>query len=233
MDVSAKTRWFLNALFPEFCVQCGVEGSVFCSVCREGWVPFPIQTKCIVCTSDTLFGRLCDQCADLIGVEGVFSIGPYRDPVLKGLIRNWKYFSVTKAGEILNELLSRTLQDYPYLLPEVDAIVPIPLHKKRMNERGFDQAEDVARAASGVLNVSLRACLKRRVYTSAQARIDRMQRDEREFERAFVYTGLGDVPERVLLVDDVWTTGTTMKSAAKELRRVGVEKIWALTIARG
>ena len=215
----AVVRWLSNALFPAFCVQCESEGHVLCPRCRLYWMAEPILER---------FSRQTRS------VHGVFSMSPYPDAVVKGLLRRWKYHGEEKAGEMLMTLLEETLQTYDQVLPAVDAVAFVPLHRVRRNERGFDQAEHVANTVSHVLKRPLVPVLARVKKTTQQAKLADDERARAIDASAFQFRReIAAIPAKVLLVDDVWTTGTTLRAAAQVLRQAGVQEVWAFTLARG
>lgn len=209
-------NFLIEALLPEFCVRCKTEGSVFCLSCRAAWWPDPDLTK--------------QQGA----IDQHFSLGSYRDVVLQNLLRLWKYHAVKHAKEALLNIVEQTVGDYGAALPSVDAVTFVPLHRRKKNERGFDQAEDAAYRVAHVLGVPCLPLLERKKYTAQQAQIDRDKRDAREFDGIFAVTAIDTpIPKRLLIVDDVWTTGVTIASAVLPLRSAGATSICALTIAKG
>lgn len=180
-----------------------------CSWCEMNYVPHPIWR------------------------DAVFSVGAYHDPVLQGLLRTWKYHGVTSARQALFRLTERTIEDYAAVLPAIDAVSFVPLHKRKRNLRGFDQAEMIAVGVARVLEVPMISFVRRTRFTESQAQTDREDRDTTEFFNAFALRdSLQSVPGSVLLVDDVYTTGTTFRSAAAALEAAGTT-ITGLTIARG
>lgn len=212
MAVAFSSR-VLDALFPRFCIRCREEGGAFCHACRAGWIPTPVFMSCRT------------------SVNGLFALGSYKDPVLKGLIRAWKYEFDDEAGNQLGDVVERTVSDYRTALPSVDAVTFVPLHRRRRNERGFDQAEQVAMRVARALGVPCVPLLKRTRYTEPQARLERGERRAADLLQVFACASVP--PSRVLLVDDVWTTGATLRSAGKALRDAGAEFVWAFTVAKG
>lgn len=203
--------WLLDALLPEFCVRCAKEGSIFCLPCRSNWVAMPIVDP------------------------EVFAIGPYKDIVLQSLLGLWKYHAVDHARLALLDIVESTVRDYQWSFPSVDAVTYVPLHWRKKNERGFDQAEETAKVVADTIGVPCLRLLDRVRYTSPQAQVDRDQRDASEFVSAFALApgAIHRLPQRVIIVDDVWTTGTTIGSAAAVLRQSGVLNVFALTMAKG
>jgi ComF family protein len=201
-------EFLMCAIFPEFCVLCGSEGAIFCLHCKSAFV------------------------TDVERREQRISLGPYRDPVLKGLIKEWKFSGVMRAGEELCGLLQRAIVEYREVFPLVDCVTWIPLHKRKFYERGFDQAEMLASVVSAVLQVSCCSLLKRKKYTAQQSSGLEQERQKTNFNGVFECV-LAKPPRRVLLVDDVYTTGVTMRAAEAALRAGGVSEVWGFTVARG
>ncbi len=160
---------------------------------------------------------------------GAWSYQPPLDAVLAGLkFRRLEYLGA-QLGRSVAGLLRRELDG-------CDLVVPVPLHWRRFLSRGYNQAAAIARPIAAELGRPLRGVLRRRRATPAQSRLRRDDR-RRNLRGAFsprLGAGFG-VPYRgrhVLLVDDVVTTGTTLRAAAACLRRAGAAKVTALTVAR-
>ncbi len=210
-------RWFFDALTPEFCVACKQEGEIFCAACRAAWWPTPELLK------------------PKEGIDQHFFLASYRDVVLQNLLRLWKYHAVGSAREALLGIVRQTLNDYAPALPEVDAVAYVPLHWRKKNLRGFDQAEEIAKTVAETLHVPCGSLIERKRFTQQQAVIARQDRDAAEFVDVFGLVGITPtkLPECILMVDDVWTTGTTLRSAAAPLLSAGVRSVSAFTLAKG
>ncbi|MFH1632033.1 MAG: hypothetical protein ABIA47_03395 [bacterium] len=236
----------VDAVFPRYCVNCGKEGSLMCSVCAVDWSSAPPNAVCIACNGPSQFGKTC--CVEGIGIpDGHIASFHYADPVVKGLIRAWKFhFDVTAWRALRGQLAPRlsVIRDLVATY-EIDAVVPLPLHSRRLCERGFDQAADLADFIAGEVDVPVCRLLVRNWSTESQAdkksdqdRFSAMQ--ESPFKIAQSPSdgrnsrSLGDEsPRRALLIDDVWTTGATAAAATRTLREGGVELVWVYTIAKG
>ncbi len=201
----------LNTLFPEFCVHCALEGSVLCSWCQMNWAPFPLFEN------------------------NIFSLVPYKDARLHELLQLWKYQGVIGAKKALLQFLERTLQAYPLMVPQVDFVTWVPLHAHKRNERGFDQAEEIALKVGSILNVPVIRTLKRVKNTESQALTDRENRQAKDFENCFEI--LDDARlikgKKVFIVDDVCTTGTTLQAASNILLQAEPESVIGFVLARG
>ena len=211
----AIIRWFTEALFPAYCVRCTAEGSVFCSSCKSVWWPTPI----VISAKGP--------------VETLFAVCPYKDRVMQSLIGQWKYQGVTAAKDELFGIVERAVRDYGDALPHVDAVAFVPLHARKRNQRGFDQAELLATHLAELLRVPVLPAIERTRFTEQQAQVDRADRHKTELISAFALRQGIVVPKRLLLVDDVWTTGNTMQAAAFVLRAARAEHVHAFTLAKG
>jgi ComF family protein len=110
-------------------------------------------------------------------------------------------------------------------------VVPVPLHNKRMRERGFNQAELVGQQVGKLAGLKLEKLLIKVKETEQQVGKNRKERLE-NLKNAFKISNYSNLPKNVLLVDDVWTTGTTLSECAKVLKQAGVKKVWGLVVAR-
>jgi len=157
---------------------------------------------------------------------------------LRELIHLLKYNQVRPAANVLGRMLAEAVEDFQALFGETDLlVVPVPLHSTKLRQRGFNQSELIARAAlkvnssAGRFQLSL-GLLERRRETKSQIGLSRHQRRE-NIRGAFVVTRPREVAGReVLLVDDVFTTGTTVSECARILRRAGASKVYVATVAR-
>lgn len=157
----------------------------------------------------------------------------YADPIARQLICAWKYDFDASARDALYNKLHGRLSVLVQLVEavKIQAIVPIPLHHRRLCERGFDQSADLARYISGVVGTPVLHALTRRRFTGSQ--VDRMHTDRRVAMQDNPFCAQRVLPDRVLLVDDVWTTGATSSAAKQALEANGVKHIWTYTVAKG
>ncbi len=146
---------------------------------------------------------------------------------LDRLLPRYKFHQDLAAGHLLAQLMAHAFAG----CERPQALVPLPLHRARLRERGYDQALELARPLATTLHLPLHADLLRRVRaTPAQSQLDGMAR-RRNLRGAFVVTG-GPLPAHVALIDDVMTTGATLHAAAMALRRAGVARVDAWVCAR-
>ncbi len=139
-----------------------------------------------------------------------------------------------EVGEIFDKLIAEFVRQNGKIILDSrpDAIIPIPLHKKRYLERGFNQADLLADSWGRHLNTSvLKKVLVRSRQTKTQVGLSGVER-RRNLQGAFALRQLLAGVERVILVDDVFTTGSTLEEAARVLRANGVKEVWGAILAR-
>ncbi len=222
----------LNWLFPPCCVGCGAPGTAICATCA-GTIRYPTLQSCASCgrpASLTRPGEICRHClAGLSSLDGDYSAA-FAAGVLRQAIHQFKYAGQSSLASTLAGFLLTWWQEFA--LP-VDLIIPIPLHPLRERERGYNQALLLARQFSAGTGLPCAEhALQRHRPTRPQVGLNAEQRRE-NVAGAFTCTAPAFVAgRRILLIDDVTTTGATLDSAGHALRRAGATAIFALTIAR-
>jgi ComF family protein len=180
---------------------------------------------------------ICHSCRTIAPeFKRAVSFGEY-EGALRGLVHLLKYEAVRPVAAVLGEMLARTLQE---LLPGCrqqapPLLVPVPLHKSKRGERGFNQAEAIARhALKGVpqpLGIAADVLVRQRMTTS-QVGLTREERIQ-NMHGAFRVSDRAAVRGRtIIVVDDVMTTGTTLSECARVLKRAGAADVYAVTVAR-
>lgn len=202
-------------------------GGVLCTVCGERiFTPFAPPASLVEC-------GLCRRAAPPF-IKAV-AYGSY-DRELRGLIHLLKYEGVIPAKKTLGRLLAQAIAPLTeFMGPEI-VLVPVPLHAGKRRQRGFNQTELVAAETVKFLgNKRFRletGALARRRNTESQIGLTRHQRRE-NMRGAFAVSRRDAVKDReILLVDDVFTTGTTVSECSKVLLRAGASKVWVATVAR-
>jgi ComF family protein len=227
----------LDVLFPRTCAACrgDLPRGDGRRVCRPCWDAVPVWTglACDVCGLPLPDGgEHCHACRrrrrafDSCRSAGLF------DGSLRACLLGLKYHGRDDLAAPLAGLLLRTYRDSPSLGP-VDAALPVPMGFWRRHARGYNQAEELAapfcRAAGLPL---LRGALVRRRTTRSQTALDREQRWE-NVRGAFRVARPQDVRgRRLLLIDDVCTTGATLEACAEALKEAGAKRVYGLTVAR-
>jgi ComF family protein len=142
---------------------------------------------------------------------------------LREILHHLKYSDRVSMAKPLGDLLKQCLESQPFT---GSLIIPVPLHPSRERERGFNQAELIATRLGRPISTRL---LRRRRNTPAQTGLSRY---ERQRNLASAFEARGEVQGTVIVVDDVYTTGSTMNEIARTLKRAGAGRVEALTVAR-
>lgn len=171
---------------------------------------------------------LCSVChQSLANFDTAYSFGSYDGPLRK-LIHLFKYAKIESLAVPLSRFLTRTLP----LDQQFDVVLAMPMHWRKRWERGFNQAELLAKPIAKRYGLKLKSNLRRARYTKAQAGLSEAQRRE-NLQGSFCVKRPEEIKnQRVLLVDDVFTTGATLRAASTALKRAGARHITALTLAR-
>jgi len=221
-------------LFPPTCLLCGdagTEGRDLCRPCAES-LPFN-RPACTSCARPLPFDSdiPCGECQQHPpAFDRSFALFRYQEPV-RHLIRGLKFHARYPCARLLGDMLADALagiKDKPEL------IIPVPLHRSRYRERGYNQSLEIARTLSRRLQIpmDLRSCI-RTLATQPQTQLSAKER-QRNVRKAFA-TPKPPKADHVAILDDVVTTGATANELAKALRKAGIKRIdvWACARAGG
>lgn len=235
--LSLFKNFLLDVFFPAFCINCGKEGSYFCQDCfslidvlKRQYCPFCSQPKVV------LDARTCSSCRKSKTLSGLYCAVPYDNFIVKKLINQFKYAPYIKElSRPLSSLITAhfiNLADLPNFNNFV--LIPIPLHKKKLKKRGFNQAEELAKELSGVLGIPVfNNVLIKTKQTPAQVELKKEQR-QKNIKGAFLCQNPELISDRkILLIDDILTTGSTIEECARVLQDAGAKEIWGVVVARG
>jgi ComF family protein len=219
----------LNLLFPQWCIGCGKEGALICSSCQSS-LPRIMPPLCPRCGRPQPSGILCPSCVSWRAeIDGIRS--PFRfDGVMRQAVYQLKYRNLRALAAPLAQLLNDYLVTNP--VPG-DVLVPVPLHRKRMRERGYNQSSLLARKLGKFLNLPVVAdCLIRQRHALPQARTSTVEERRSNVADAFTCRDERLRDKQVLLIDDVSTSGATLDACAAVLKEYGAISVWGLTLAR-
>lgn len=230
-------RGLVDLVFPPKCAFCGegIEAGVFCEKCL-GLIDLIGEPFCPVCGLPYLAGggenHLCGECiqAGYSSFSQARSLAVYRGPVLE-LVHRFKYGGKMFSGKALGTAMAERAGEY-FDMPRFDMVVPVPLHRDRLRQRGFNQSLVLAREIAGKFGTPVDfEALKRIRDTEPQVSLDGKQR-RGNVKGAFAAAGASVKGKRLMLVDDVFTTGSTVRECARVLVQQGALEVAVYTAAR-
>lgn len=226
----ALTVWRSLAalIFPSRCVGCGRRDIDLCSICRAGLVRLP-ERRCPRCARPP--GRLgvCTYCREhRISLDSLRVDLAFEGPLRKA-IHQLKYKQGTYLVPVLRDLCLETIRARP-LRP--DALVPVPIGPARLRQRGYNQSALLAEAIGEVLNVPVMPVLERIQEGPSQTRLSVRERRLNVRDAFGIRDGLNPAGLRLLLIDDVMTTGATLDACARALKRADAARVFGLAVAR-
>lgn len=243
-------NFLLDLIFPRFCLGCQKEltpkqASQTCDACF-GKIALNSGVQCHICGLRNRLGT-CLKCRRKTPLKGLLAAGQYENPILKEMIRLFKYQSVESLKKPLAELIinyvkKENLTDKFSARPKNNFIlVPVPLTLRRKLSRGFNQSELLAEEIGKFLNCPVINLLKRKKFTGPQAEISDWQKRKENISGAFClsptyhhfYRCPTPINIKIILVDDVATSGATLEEAAHILKSAGIKEIYGLVIAKG
>lgn len=210
---SPSARGLLDLIMPPHCALCGELGSWLCTACSNAILALNQAYR--------------DALPTPSGLDALDAVAPHRGPA-RGVVHQLKYGGMRVLAAPMAELMATYC---PGVLANADLLVPVPLHPRRVRRRGYNQAVLLAEALAAHTGLAVRpALLERTRDTRSQVGLSRAER------RANVGGAFAPLEpldgQRVLLVDDVCTTGATLSACAVALRAAGARRVAALTFAR-
>ena len=224
-------NFLLDIIFPIECLGCRKEGAWLCQKCLDKFDLLD-SFSCPFCGLKVKNGEICKSCRDKFVLDGMIIATSYNNEILKKAIHTLKYKFVPDIAEILGKFLTQAITKTNRFEPSEYKLIPIPLHKKRLLKRGFNQAEFLCQDLTKSFGLELLSgALKRKRQTDSQASLLKEQRIK-NIQGAFVCIQPEKVKDKkIILIDDVFTTGSTIQEAAKVLKEAGCIEVWGLTLA--
>ncbi|MEP6710458.1 MAG: double zinc ribbon domain-containing protein [Candidatus Saccharibacteria bacterium] len=212
----------LKIIAPHYCLGCDKTGTLLCDNCKYN-ISFDPYERCLGCGLPAGASGVCGTCQ--LPYSKAWCVGERRDE-LKELIKTYKFGRAKSAGYVLGDLLLEKLPE----LPPHTVVVPIPTIAKHVRQRGHDHARLIAGHIAKKKSLKLEHALFR-ITNTTQRGASSAQR-AKQAKEAFQLSGsiLPDVP--YLIVDDVVTTGATIRYGAQCLKDAGVSDVWVAAIAR-
>ena len=218
----------LDWLFPPNCGGCGKTGTRWCTPCHASAQKI-VPPLCLKCGQKLTRAELCVRCQKVAPSYTALRSWAVFDGKVRNALHQLKYRRNVGLGEILARSLVELTQSEKWL---IDMIVPVPLGLARLEERGYNQSSLLARPLSLALNVPYRPQLLTRVKeTRSQVGLTAPER-RLNVSGAFVAHSTRVTGQRVLLVDDVTTSGSTLEACAEAFFTAGARQVYGLTFAR-
>lgn len=215
----------ISILAPHNCIQCGHEGSLLCDDCMSKSTA-PLPARCYHCNKFSQNNKTCTTCKKVSSLSHVWIYAEYKG-IVKELVQLLKFNRARNAANTIADLLQRI----QITVPNDVFIVPIPTASNRRRQRGYDQAELIAKKFAKaqkcrINNTLLRIGQTRQVGSKRRVRL-------RQIQNSFIIKQPSLISgKHIILIDDVITTGATIESAAKALRKAGAKRVDALIFAR-
>ena len=252
--------FFLDFIFPRECFGCGQEGDWLCQTCFHK-INFKQTQYCLNCKQENEFGQFCPDCKGQYELDGVWIAFVYEEELITKLVKSLKYnFIKELANELsqylilfINNLINQSrltaidlsegvnwqsftkTKNLPNVILDFkqSIIIPVPLAKKRLRWRGFNQAEMLARGLTDHFRLDLGLNqLVRIKHRKPQAKLNEKQR-KTNLKDCFTWQGNDLAKRNVILIDDVVTTGSTLNECANVLKANGAGEVWGLVISKG
>lgn len=249
----------LDFLFPKYCVNCGSEGDWVCFKCAQNIIPVVSQV-CPECEKLSLTGEYHQNCRKGKNLKGIICSTYFREGPIREMIHNLKYNGVSELVKPLAERMGKALKEN-IQLPIINnqsnsnnqnkkieklkighlldvgycdlVITFVPMHNSRKATRGYNHAELLAKQIGKNLNICVRDLLIKKTKTRRQAELSGSAR-RKNLSGSFLLKSDTCIKNcKIIIVDDVTTTGSTLNECAGVLRKAGAKEIWGLVVARG
>jgi ComF family protein len=244
---ATQTRDFLiDLILPKECLVCGKEKTWLCPDCFLK-INIINEESCFGCGQKNKFGELCRSCRNKFYFDGLIGAVSYADPIVEKIIKTFKYNFVKDLDIFLEKLLFIFFTHHlerisiagiqeknisPLLDQSELIIIPVPLHYRRKNWRGFNQSELLGESFAQKYNFRYdNKNLIRIKNNKPQAKLSDKKR-KNNIKNCFAWKGEDLKDKNIILIDDVATSGSTLNECAKLLKYHGARKIWCLTVAK-
>lgn len=226
----------LDILFPKHCFVCKKLGKYICSSCANKFY-LSEHDVCIYCDKPSYLGLTHHCCIRKHGVDGFVFLYKYNN-YLKVVLKTLKYRLVkngfTELMAITEVPVRTKLNSLITIFDKPPVLSPIPLSKNRLNQRGFNQSEIISGYISKQLGLVNKDYLLRNKNTKSQAKIKSKNLRYKNIRNAFeIKKGLNVEKTNIILIDDIVTTGSTVKEACKVLKRNKAQKVFVFALAKG
>ncbi len=230
--IGYTVKTFLDIFFPIECLGCARYNVWICDRCL-GQIGLAKTQHCPGCGIENPSGNRCLKCAARhYPIDGLVGATAYKDPLVREAIATLKYRYVRSIAPLLGELMLEQFMRHG-LDERWWVMVPVPLNKRRLRQRGFNQSELLAEALRAKTGIPTEGALARGRATCPQVDLQGEDRKENVKDAFICIDPRAIEGRRVLLIDDVATTGSTLRECAKALKQAGSHEVWGLVVAKG
>jgi len=231
------TQDLINFIYPPLCIACkslkADASADFCATCDESLATLAASLACPKCAAPMPDGSACPFCHGngIYPFEQIVALGPFREPLRK-MVHEMKYHHRWPLAEALADRMLK-LPRIAHLLDQTDVLIPTPLHWSRHIRRGYNQANSLAhRLGRHRKNLAVIPAIVRLKRTSAQTTVRSRADRAANLRFAFALLRPGEITgKRIALIDDVLTTGSTLKAAASAIKDAAPASISAIVLA--
>lgn len=224
----------VDLFFPRFCLGCGFLGSYLCLSCESKLTPS--KEVCLYCQKESRFGLTHQACQRKGGVDGFVSLYKYND-TFRSVLKKIKYKlvreSIRETFPLFFRVAVKSICFYKRTYKTI-SLQPVPLYPRKEMQRGFNQSRIISQYISRYFNMRTIDVVKRTVNNKPQADLSRPKERRLNMRGVFEFCSTSKITDSsVFIVDDVVTTGSTVKEVALVLKRHGVGRVFVFTLAKG
>jgi ComF family protein len=221
-------RVALDLFFPPWCIGCGREGRYICNACLEK-LPLISPPVCATCGRPLTEQNTCPGCIEEpVAIDGIRAPFLFHG-VIRKAIHEFKYRNLKAIAPLLAGFLHDYLLENPF---PGDVLVPVPIHPKRLRERGYNQSSLIAHELGRKNGLPvIEDSLMRNINTPPQVRTASAAERRKNIAGAFACSGERLKGKQVIIIDDVSTSGATLNTCAEILKEAGAASVWGLTVA--
>ena len=229
-------EWALDWVFPPRCPVCGQirPGNCggICPECRKN-LHYITEPRCLKCGKQ-LEEEEQEYCRDCKNAKHLFVQGRalYEYESVAGALYRFKYKGRKEYGRVFGEEMAFFMEDYIRRI-QPDALIPVPMYSGKKRIRGYNQAQVLAEAMGEYLNLPVETGLVRRIRNTKALKSLNSKERLNNLKNAFILDGNGVKLNTIVIVDDIYTTGSTIDSVAKVFLEAGVKRVYFLTLAIG
>lgn len=231
--------WLSDLIFPIRCIGCKKFDNYVCRGCLTA-ISIKKNFECIGCKKNTLFGQTCYLCTKTNFIDQLLIVTDYKNSLVEKILKFLKYRFIRDLEQPLIFLMKKylkwlTLNKKLNVFRANPLLIPVPLHPRRLNWRGFNQSELLVKELADTFQMEMAlGIIKRTGKAIPQADVKEREERLKNLNGNFKISDKNKIIGReILLIDDICTTGATLNECAKVLKANGASKVVALVIARG